>query len=80
MNVTNSTLVTGCPGGDASWKWMIACMLSVVASCGAATGLVLQKYADNTQQSLLIDKKAPEHGGFILSPRWLDTVAASLSS
>jgi hypothetical protein len=69
--MTNSTGVE-C-GGDsgADPRWIAAIGFSCVASCGAATGLVMQKLAHNNQQALPEEEKAWESNGFIASPLWV---------
>ena len=71
VNMTNITGVE-C-GGDsgADPRWIAAIGFSCVASCGAATGLVMQKLAHNNQQALPEEEKAWESNGFIASPLWV---------
>ena len=69
--MTNSTGALCGGEGGVDTRWLAAIGFSCVASCGAATGLVMQKLAHNIQQSLPEEDKAWESNGIICSPLWV---------
>jgi len=58
-------------GGDTDWKYIVGVAASLISSAGSAIGLVMQKFAHNSQEALPEGEKWPEKGGLILSPLWM---------